>query len=246
MKLKVFFALLLITLSINSFSNSSNIDSRYPQPHDDYVNDFAGIINDIDRKKIRSLLDSLEYESGIEATLVTIDSIHDYPTNDHSIESFSTRLFNDWGIGNREENNGILLVIAVTDRKTRIELGSGYGHYYDSDMKYIIDNEMIPYFKVNKYSQGAHLGLKAIIDKVTVKVTWFDFYKFHILGAILAIFCILAGVSCMRSGKTGWGWAFFTIAGVIIFFLVKTFLNGNRSNGFGGGGSFGGGASGSW
>jgi uncharacterized protein len=218
----------------------------YPSPTDDYVNDYAGVLNKPDIESIRKMFKALEYQTGIEVVVVTINSINDYPTGDTTIESFATNLFNTWGIGHKKENNGVLILIAVKDRNCSIELGRGYGRRYDSVMKQVIDENMVPYFKTDDYSRGTYEGSRGVIEKVTKKVSWFSFYKWHILIGILIIVCILAGISCMRSGKKGWGWAFFVVAGMLLLFLIRMSAKGKGSRGFGGGGSFGGGASGSW
>ena len=81
---------------------------------------------------------------------------------------------------------------------------------------------------------------------MTKEVSWFSFYRYHLLVAALIVVCIAAGVSCRRKGKEGWGWAFFAAAGILLLFLLKMVIRGKSSGGFGGGSSFGGGASGSW
>jgi uncharacterized membrane protein YgcG len=89
-------------------------------------NDYAKVITSSDEKSIRNMLADLEAQTGIEATVLTINSIYDHDTDDKPIESFATNLFNTWGIGDREENNGFMILVAVHDRRVRIELGSGY------------------------------------------------------------------------------------------------------------------------
>lgn len=218
----------------------------YPSPTDDYVNDYANILSQPDMEAIRGMFKDLEYQTGIEAVVVTIGSIEDYTTNDVTIENFATNLFNTWGIGHKKENNGVLILVAANDRKCRIELGRGFGNRYDSAMKQVIDEKMIPYFRTDDYSRGIYEGSRNVIEKVTKKVSWFSFYKKHIAIGALIILCIFAGISCMRSGKNGWGWAFFTAAFMLLVFLSSMISRGRGSGGFGGGSSFGGGASGSW
>jgi len=237
---------LIIIMGILLSPTIVNGQGAYPLPTDDYVNDYANVITAPDAEAIRKMFKDLEYQTGIEAVVVTINSIRDYSTGDTTIESFATNLFNTWGIGHKRENNGVLILVAVGDRKCRIELGKGYGRRYDSVMKQIIDEKMIPYFKANDYSRGIYEGSRSVIENVTKKVSWFSFYKWHILIGVLIIVCILAGISCIRSGKKGWGWAFFVAAGVLLLFLLRMLAKGKSSSGFGGGSSFGGGASGSW
>lgn len=235
-----------LTLVLGFVSHFAAGQGGYPKPADDYVNDFAGVLNKPDSEAIRKMFKELEQKTGVEAVAVTINSINDYNNGDATLESFATNLFNSWGIGHKKENNGVLILVAVKDRKCRIELGSGYGRLYDPSMKQVIDENMLPYFKDGDYSRGIFEGSRAVIGKVTEKVSWFSFYKWHILIGGLIIVCIFAGISCMRAGKTGWGWAFFAAVGVLIFFLFSLLMSGKSSGGFGGGSSFGGGASGSW
>jgi uncharacterized protein len=237
---------LTLLLGVLSFVITAQIQAGYPKPTDDYVNDFAGVLNKPDSEAISKMFKNLENKTGIEAVVVTINSINDYNKEDATLEAFATNLFNTWGIGHKKENNGVLLLVAVKDRKCRIELGRGYGRIYDPVMKQVIEENMIPYFKTDDYSRGIFEGSRGVIEKITQKVSWYSFYKWHILIGGLIIVCIFAGISCMRNGKNGWGWAFFAAAGMLIFFLFSMLASGKRSGGFGGGSSFGGGASGSW
>ncbi|MCB9782853.1 MAG: TPM domain-containing protein [Candidatus Omnitrophica bacterium] len=234
-------------------SDSVRTAGGYPAPVDEYVNDYAGVIRPEDAKAIRDQLGRVEYQTGIEITVVTIGSIRDYGTADSSIESFATRLFNDWGIGQMPRNDGVLILAAIQDRKCRIELGAGYGFAYNSVMKDVIDGTMIPHFKADNYSQGLKSGAFDVVGRVTQPISWYEFHKWHIAVGALIVICIIAGISCMISGKTGWGWIFFMYAAALLMLLIKMLQAGHSSRGWGGGGSSfgggfsaGGGASGSW
>lgn len=247
--LKIGLIYLIVILLSSLDSTTVKGQGGYPSPTDDYVNDYTSVLNEPDTEGIRKMFKELENKTGIEAVVVTINSIRDYGTGDTTIESFATNLFNIWGIGHKRENNGVLILVAVKDRKCRIELGAGYGRRYDSLMKQVIDTNMIPYFKADDYSRGIYEGARAVIEKVTKRVSWFSFYKWHISIVILIVVCIFAGISCMRAGKGGWGWAFFATVGMLLlflFFLFRMLPKGRSFSGFGGGSSFGGGASGSW
>jgi uncharacterized protein len=221
--------------------------ASYPRPIDDYINDWAEVIGDADFDIIREKLKNLEQRTGIEAVVVTINSIYDYDVPTASIEEFATGLFNDWGIGHKKENNGVLILVAVDDRMVRIELGKAYGHYYDSKMRDVHDTYMIPYFKAGDYSRGIYEGVNALILQITEKVSWFSYYKWHILLGVLFIVFLLAGINFLRKGKKGWGWVLIAAAGFLLILLIRLFLTANKSSsGFGGGSSFGGGSTGSW
>lgn len=223
----------------------------YPQFKENYVNDFAGVLQDLDARALRERLTALEKSTGIEGTVVTVKSIDEYGTGAMSVEQFATGLFNAWGVGNKRRNDGFMVLLSLKDRKCRIELGDGYGTRLNEKSEEIVGSVMVPRFKAGDYSRGLHDGTLAFIDAVARKVSFWEYYKQElILGAVLAVL-VLAGISCMRSGKTGWGWAFFAAAGVVLAFLIKALLSkrsgSSGSGGFGGGSSSGrGGASGSW
>ncbi len=140
----------------------------YPLPTEVlYVNDYAGVISAEDGVKIYRLFSDLRQDMGIEATVLTINSIHDYDTGDKNIESFATNLFNTWGIGDQEKNNGALILIAVQDRQMRIELGSGYKGAYDTVMQDIIQEQMLPLFKDEQYSQDIYNVARALVNVLT-------------------------------------------------------------------------------
>jgi uncharacterized protein len=103
-------------------------------------------------------------ESRIHATVVTINSIRDYPVGASTIEAFATGLFNEWGVGSKEDNDGVLLLVAIKDRKVRIEVGSGFGHTRDIAMKEIIDTKILPEFRARRISAGIKAGVDAVCE----------------------------------------------------------------------------------
>jgi len=140
---------------------------NYPQPQEPYVNDFAQLLTADDAANIRDLFHTLKQEHGIEATVVTIDSINDYDTGDKTIEAFATNLFNRWGIGDSEKNNGVLLLVAVGDRNVRVEAGSGYGDSQNAAAQEIINEHILPSFRSGNFSQGIYRGARAIVGEFT-------------------------------------------------------------------------------
>ena len=138
--------------------------SLYPKAEETYVNDFARLLSARDKVAIRTQLSKLRSDAGVHAVVVTIRSIHNYKTDDQTIESFATNLFNTWGIGDSVRNDGILILVAVKDRKTRIELGSGFGDSYNSQMQSVISNQMIPHFRKKQFGLGIIDGTNAVVQ----------------------------------------------------------------------------------
>lgn len=164
---KIVGLLVALILSLWLGVSPATAQSGYPQPTDTYINDFAHLLNPADTALITQLLTDLKTKNGIEATVVTLNSIHDYPTGDESIETFATHLFNAWGIGDRANHKGVLILVAVQDRKVRIELGTGYESQYNDQMQQVINEQMLPAFKQNDYSRGLYQGTRAMIAALT-------------------------------------------------------------------------------
>lgn len=166
--MKIFGSLfgLMITLWLGAASLAL-AQSGYPQPTDTTINDFAHQLNSSDAAAITQLLTNLKSQHGIEGTVVTINSIRDYPTGAKTIEEFATHLFNTWGIGSKANNKGVLILVAVRDRKVRIELGTGYESQYNDEMQQVINEQMLPAFKQSDYGRGLYQGTRAVIAALT-------------------------------------------------------------------------------
>lgn len=218
--------------------------ASYPEANNEYVNDYADVIEFEVIEKLQEELEDVEYYSGVEITVLTIESYRSYKTGDHSWESFATGLFNDWGIGNPAQNNGVLFLVSTGDRKIRIELGAGYPDHYDEIMKSIIDNDIAPLLKDEYFTDGIELGVEKIVDATTVEVSFFDWYKWYILGGIGALISLIIALVIDKKKNPALFWVLLGLAGFLIISVLKGLASGNRSDGFGGGSSDGGGASG--
>lgn len=159
--------IIMIILGNLIFLPADSPAGEYPEADDLYVNDYAQLLTPEDAAGIRTLFTTLRSDWGIEAVVLTINTFRKYETQDTTLEGFATNLFNAWGIGNKEKNNGVLILVAVNDRKMRIELGAGYSKSMDWKMKSVIDEFMLPQFKRNNYSRGIYQGARAIISQLT-------------------------------------------------------------------------------
>jgi len=125
-----------------------------------FVNDFAGVIDANTKQSLEQKLVDFEKESSNEISVVTIKNLGgDY------IENFASELFKEWGIGKEKQDNGVLVLVAVEDRKMRIEVGYGLeGALTDAQSNWIINNEMKPAFQAEKYGEGINLAVDKIIS----------------------------------------------------------------------------------
>lgn len=115
------------------------------------VRDNANILEQGYEDSIRSLVIDIEKRTTAEAVVVTVSSLEG-----KTIEKYAFDLFNSWGIGKKDKNNGVLFLVAPNERWCRVEVGIGLeGTITDNIAKKIIDESAIPYFKEQKYGQGS-------------------------------------------------------------------------------------------
>lgn len=134
---------------------------KIPKPTDEFfVNDFANVISESDEKAILSRAKALYEKSGnnTQVVVVTVNSLDGY-----SIEEYANELFNEWGIGSKEKDDGVLILLSAGDRKSRIEVGYGLeGILTDGKTGRIQDEYMIPYYKNDNFSGGLVSGVNAV------------------------------------------------------------------------------------
>lgn len=158
---------LLILFLIGTFLASAGLSiEKVPNPkttRNSFVTDGAGVLSPTYRQWIESLTNSLESATGAELAVVTVDNLDNL-----TVEEYAVRLFNLWGIGKKEKDNGILLLFSLYDRKVRIEVGYGLEPVLtDALSKRIIYSDGIPYFKQEQYAQGIYRMALSIADTVS-------------------------------------------------------------------------------
>ena len=127
-----------------------------------YINDFANVIDDSKEPILDAKIRAFMEKSSIEMTVVSINSLDGY-----DIDSYANTLFRSWGIGKKELNNGLLILFSVSDRKWRIEVGTGLEEYMpDGYVKVEAKNVLVPYFKEKDYFAGVNALLDNFIAKL--------------------------------------------------------------------------------
>ncbi len=132
----------------------------YPPHQDDPVNDLARVIEADDAARIRSAARG-SHDRGVPIVVATIPSLADQGAADWTIERYATNLYNEWGIGDPATNRGVLLLVAVKDRKLRIATGTGLGNR-DGAARAVIDGTIVPRFKAGDLSGGIAAGVEAV------------------------------------------------------------------------------------
>jgi uncharacterized protein len=126
------------------------------------VNDFAGIIPAQYVGPMESLAREVLAKTGTAIVVATVETIGDDDPND-----YANRLYQAWGIGKKGEDKGVLIFLAVKERRVRIETGYGVeGILPDGLAGEILDRYAIPYFKEGQYGKGIAETMAAVASVV--------------------------------------------------------------------------------
>jgi uncharacterized protein len=122
------------------------------------VNDYANILSSNEVSQLENRLVKYDETTSTQIAVVILKSL-----DGDDIFDYSQRLAESWGIGGAENNNGVLMLISIDDRKLRIHTGYGTeGAIPDAIAKRIIENEIKPAFKANQYAVGINAGIDAM------------------------------------------------------------------------------------
>ena len=153
MKLTKLFIVFIITFFSFTNVNGQNIIERPNPPV--LVTDLAGVLSPEQKQALENKLVALDDASSNQIAVVILPTLEGNP-----IEEYANKLFRTWGIGNKKSRNGVLLLIAIQDKKIKIETGYGLeGALPDITCNSIIDNDIKPAFRQQAYYEG--------IDKAT-------------------------------------------------------------------------------
>ncbi len=231
------------------------------------VNDYAKIIRDNDEREIEEYLEGLEQASGIQIAVLTVPSL-----DGDDISSFGIKVADKWQLGDKEKDNGAILIVAYAEHDLRIEVGEGLeGSLTDAKCGLILRNVIVPEFRDGNYSDGILKGVKnmgaiAIGDESAVSQSvregesdsdGEEYIPLFILIVWLlsALFCIIKGAIRGRGKKRG---RYFYNGNNLVWIAVDAAMrnimnssgsggSGHHSSFSGGGGHFsGGGASAHW
>jgi uncharacterized protein len=124
------------------------------------VNDLAGLLSERDQRELEAALARFESKTTDQIVVVTVASLQGLP-----IEEYGYQLGRHWGIGQKEKDNGALLIVAPEEREVRIEVGYGLeGELTDARSRTIIERRILPRFREGDFAAGIKDGVAAMID----------------------------------------------------------------------------------
>ena len=156
---KILPVVLLIVLLVSAVSSFGDPDALLKSlaPRG-YVSDFAGVFATNDLVLLNGFLKQLEDQTTAEIAVVTVKTL-----DGGEISDFANRLFNQWGIGQKKKDNGVLLIAAIDDRKVWIEVGYGLeGAIPDARAGRVLDEQVVPEFREGRHASGLTRGAQAL------------------------------------------------------------------------------------
>ncbi len=225
---KIFFPILIIfflscTASVLAFD--------IPAKPKSFVNDYAGILQPNEINELENKLSNFEKNTTDEIAVVTIPSL-----DGDTIENVAQNIFTKWGIGKKDKNNGVLILIALAERKTRIHTGYGVeGSLTDLTSSYIQSDVMTPAFRNGDYFSGINGAVDKIIESLSGENIVPDGYQPNEGGGVKINFeFILMGiffafqflVSVLGKSKSWWAGGVLggVIGGIIWIFGSLSFV----------------------
>jgi uncharacterized protein len=153
------FALLSATLLAACSAQRGGDEAPTPNGR---VRDLAGILDPAVEARLTQRLDEAERLYGPQVGIVTVASLDGRTIDDYSLDHAR-----EWGLGDHQRDDGLMILLAPNDRQVRIEVGYGLeGSFSDVFCKQIIDTTMMPQFRQENYARGLEGAVDMIIAKM--------------------------------------------------------------------------------
>ncbi len=232
-----------------------------------FVSDFAGVIDPAAKQQLESYCVSVKAATGAEIALVTVASLEGEP-----IEDVANVMFRKWGIGSKANNEGILLLLAIGERRSRLEVGYGLEPLIPDGYAGSVIREMRPALRERNYPQALADAARTIGETIAkakgVQIpanapprrpespgSGFPIEVVFLVGGLILLALVSRGG---RGGRGGSGGTGNFLMGMLLGQLIGGggrsrsgggfggYDSGDSFGGFGGGDSGGGGASSDW
>lgn len=237
-------ALLLLVISLAALTGNAQAPIQYkPQG---YVNDFANVLSTSARAQLTALCTEVEQKTHAQIAVVTVPSLDGRPIQDYTLD-----LATQWGVGPKQSNRGILILLAVNDRKYWTQVGYGLEPILPDGKVGGFGREAVPYLRESNYDAALLLLTRRIADVIaqdsgmTLSGQPPPAYRsarsdqghelsgtatfFLILFVIVIFLALMKRGGGSSSGRRGSGW------------WIGPMIGGSMGRGGWGGGGFGGG-----
>jgi uncharacterized protein len=153
---QIFLVLFIIALCpVTSFASINHTN-------DFYVNDYANVLSEETETHILKVAEQLAAETTAQVCVLTVDTIEDADISEYSVE-----ILRDWGIGDSEKNNGVLILLCVEDRNVWVSTGYGVeGTLPDGKLGRFMDTYAVPSYKDDDFDKGTLFLFDAIVNEL--------------------------------------------------------------------------------
>ncbi len=211
------------------------------------VVDQANLLSPATEQALTEKLAALEAGSSDQLVVVTLNSLQG-----QEIEDYGYQLGRAWGIGQSENDNGALLIVAPNERKVRIEVGYGLEPILtDAFSALVIHNEILPEFREGNFEAGVVRGVDALVAQLSLdpaeaqaraaaveeEKSGVPIVPIVIIGLVF-LFMFLGAIGSMSGGRRHRRDG---VTPILIWAASEALRNSGRGGGWGGGGGFGGG-----
>ncbi|HZF64035.1 MAG TPA: TPM domain-containing protein [Chitinophagaceae bacterium] len=238
---------------------------KLPRPNPPrLVNDFANVLTPEQEQALEAKLVAYDDSTSTQIAVITVAT-----TGDLDVSEVALEILRQWGVGNKQKDNGVVILASIEDRKINIQTGYGMeGAVPDITAKNIIENDIVPNFRAGNYYRGFDAATTSIFRAAAGEYKAPEAYRNRArkdggisFGKLIVAFIVIMMIMGMfGGGNRGGGFmsrrGYRRFGGPVIF--PGSFGGGWGSGGgggwsggggfggFGGGGGGGGGASGSW
>src|SRR5258707_1242972 len=250
---KILLSLFMVALAVPCLLSAEPLKNLKPTG---YVNDFAQIFNANTTKQLNSLCEDLDHDAKAQIAIVAVETL-----DGADIESYAVDLFKQWGVGGKSLNRGVLILLAVQERRYRVEVGYGLEPILPDGKVGGFGREAVPLLQRGDYNGAIQLLTWRISETIAgdanITVRPESFPDKDVLntapeparrapasgplptGLIVAVVVVLLVILGIAGAIGGWGGVF-----NVLFFILNIFFSGGGSRGSSGGGFSGGGGGG--
>lgn len=210
--------------------------SAPPPAHDGWVTDRAGVLDAAQERALESQIEAYKSGTSSEIAVLIVADLAGQP-----IERLALEAGRAWGVGAKGKNNGVVLVVALAERKVRIEVGSGLeGDLTDAKSGQIIRGVITPRFRAGDYYGGlrdAVSAIQAVLGGQPMQLVERPRHSSPVGGALFVLAMIVVLLLIARSARAGRGRGLHV--GPTLLWMLANSGRGGRGGGFGGGGGGG-------
>lgn len=141
--------IVVLLFVVSQFATAERVEQLRPT---NYLNDFAGVVDSATAQRINALAAEVDSKTQSQIAIVTVRTLEGAEPSD-----FANRLFKQWGVGDKQRDRGVLILLAVDDRKYWTEVGYGLEPILPDGKVGGFGREMIPYLRSSDYSQAVLL-----------------------------------------------------------------------------------------